>query len=145
MSATASPTTATAAATTTTAVGRDALPGDVLDNAQAALAAWGEFAATGELGVVDGSFVIGGPQYVQLEGEAPGLAETAEGPPPFEFLLTFPQVVAADGVGIATVRGTVVIARNGEIQSEVDWDIEMHWFDDEGRWRLFKATDSPPG
>ncbi len=119
------------------------LPGDVFADTQAALTAWGEFAATYDLASIEDTFVLDGPQYDQLAGEAAEQADAAPGPPPFQFLLAFPQVIVTEGNEVATVRTTVVIARAGEVDREVAWDIEMHWVEEESRWRLFKATASP--
>jgi len=143
----AAPTTTGAAVeqpTTAPPVDAISLPGDVLAHTQAALTAWGVFAATYDLSVIDGTFVLDGPQYGQLAGEAE-IQTGGTDDPPFEFLLAFPQVVNTEGNENATVRATVVIARNGEVAQEVEWDIEMQWNAQEGRWRLFKATETASG
>jgi len=43
--------------------------GGEIEAATAAVAAWGSFAATGDIGVVSAWFAVDGPQYAQLQSE----------------------------------------------------------------------------
>jgi len=104
---------------------------DPVEATRAALAAWGEFAVTGDLSGVRLTFVVGGPQLGQLEQEAGRIHSTdAAG---YQVSLTDTSVEEAGGV--ATVTGTVVWARVGEADQLYRWAIELH--EVEGAWRLF--------
>lgn len=100
---------------------------------RAALAAWGDFAVTGNLSAVRQTFAPGGPQLSQLEQESERLGSTDAAESGYVVTLTDASVDAADGV--ATVTGTVVWSRTGETDQAYRWAIELHQAD--GGWRLF--------
>lgn len=104
---------------------------DPVGATRAALAAWGEFAVTGDLSRVRLTFAAGGPQLSQLEQEAKRIRPTD--PADYRVSLTDATVEAAGGV--ATVTGTVVWARPGEADQVYRWAIELHEVG--GAWRLF--------
>ena len=105
----------------------------VLDAMDRALAAWGEFAVTGDLTLVAGLFVVHGPQLEQLRGEAAALLAEPLGPPPYVFEVHDP-VVTIDDPGEAIVAAQVVMTRPGESPQEFDWRIHLHQIG--GTWQL---------
>ncbi len=106
----------------------------VLDAMDRALAAWGEFAVTGDLTLVAGFFVVHGPQLEQLRGEAAALLAEPLGPPPYVFEVHDP-VVTMEDPGEAIVAAQVVMARPGEPPQEFDWRIHLHQTGD--TWQLW--------
>lgn len=108
---------------------------DPVEAARASLAAWGRFAATGDLTEVRRSFVAGGPQLTQLEAQAGRITPpTGLSAPGYVVTLTDPRSEAAPGV--ASVTGTVVWSRSGEADRAYHWAIVLHQAED-GSWRLF--------
>ena len=97
--------------------------GGEIEAATAAVEAWGSFAATGDIGLVDGWFAVDGPQYAQLQREVESITPGGI----YDFALE-------DGVVVegGLVRGTVTITGGyGESQT-YRWDIELvrqgpHW------------------
>lgn len=108
---------------------------DPVEAARTALAAWGHFAATGDLTQVRRSFAAGGPQLVQLEDEAASepsrVGTSAPG-----YVVTLPEPQAEVLSGAATVTGTVIWSRDGEPDRTYRWAIELRQADDDS-WRLF--------
>ena len=102
-----------------------------IEAATAAVEAWGSFAATGDIGLVDGWFAIDGPQYEQLQSEADSIL-----PGVYDFVL-------ADGVvvGPGLVRATVTITGgNGETQTYL-WDIEL--VHEHNHWKVWTVRTTP--
>ena len=141
------PTTATTAPTATTAsTATTAVDGStsttvassaeaiVLEATDRALAAWGEFAVTGDLALATGLFVVHGPQLEQLRGEAAALLADPLGPPPYLFEVRDPEVTMEDP-GEAIVAAQVVMTRTGETPQEFDWRIHLHQIG--GAWQLW--------
>lgn len=108
---------------------------DPVDAARAALAAWGEFAVTGDLTRVRLVFSADGPQLTQLEGEAGRISPPAgTSVPGYLVTLTDPRSEVASDT--ATITGSVVWSHPAEPDQTYRWAIEMHAADD-GTWRLF--------
>ncbi len=108
---------------------------DPVEAARTGLAAWGHFAATGDLTHVRRSFAAGGPQLVQLEDEARrGPSQVGTSLRGYVVTLREPQAEVLSGV--ATVTGTVFWSRAGEADRTYRWAIELRQADD-GSWRLF--------
>lgn len=141
-SSTAAPTPTTVASSTSTSAVDGSTPttaalspeAAVLDAMDRALAAWGEFAVTGDLTLVTGLFVVHGPQLEQLRGEAAALLAEPLGPPPYVFEVDDP-VVTIDDPGEAIVAAQVVMTRPGEAPQEFDWRIHLHQIG--GTWQLW--------
>lgn len=113
----------------------------VLAGTEAALHAWGRFAATGDIAAVDDDFWLEGPQRAQLAAEAPGIRDAPPGPPPYEFTLNEGAVVTVTG-DVAEVVGTVTVSRPGAETAAYDWTLEMRWEPVSGRWRLWTVSAS---
>lgn len=102
---------------------------DPISVAAAALEAWGEFAATGDLSIVEGLFDVQGPQYAQLAAED---VDRSGGVP---YDVTIEQAeVTVDG-DVAHVRGTVIWSRAREPEQRYEWSIELRLA--AGEWRLW--------
>jgi hypothetical protein len=103
-----------------------------IEAATAAVEAWGSFAATGDIGLVESWFAVDGPQYAQLQSEADSILPGGV----YDFAL-------ADGVviGPGLVRGTVTITgRNGESQTYL-WDIEL--IQQHNHWKVWTVRTTP--
>ncbi|HEY7563906.1 MAG TPA: hypothetical protein VIA81_03195 [Acidimicrobiia bacterium] len=98
---------------------------------EAALAAWAEFAGTGDMSTVDDVFVIGGPQHQQLRREAATIVPGSI----YEFTLSEPELVAA-----GLVRGVVTVRRAGERELVFNWDLQL--IEENGRWKLWTVHRS---
>ncbi|MGH8874107.1 MAG: hypothetical protein ACRDVM_02475, partial [Acidimicrobiia bacterium] len=127
-----SPTTTTMAPSTTSAVP------EVVAAAEDALQAWGEFAVTGRVVLLEGTFDPAGPQYQQLASEASGLQAEPLGPPPYQFILHSPKVLG-EGDELV-VRGSVTMSRLSEPDRHYSWDLVMRRR--EGRWLLWTVEES---
>lgn len=88
------------------------------------LAAWGRFAVTGDLSVLEPWFDIDGPQYRQLAAEAEELAAVALGPPPYSVVM-FDAVVVEETADEVRLRGRVVFVRTGEASQSFDWEVVL--------------------
>ena len=108
---------------------------DPVEAARTALAAWGDFAVTGDLTRVRLVFSAGGPQLTQLEDEAARITRPADTSVP-RYLVTLTDPRSEVASDTATVTGTVVWSRVAESDQTYRWAIEMHKADD-GTWRLF--------
>ena len=108
----------------------------VVADARQALAAWGEFAVTGDLGKVEGWFFKEGPQYRKLAAEAPGLRARGLGPPAYRFELQSPRV-SRQAADRRVVQGTVVVSRPGEQVQRYRWVLYLRLDREHGRWRLW--------
>lgn len=104
---------------------------DPVEAARAALAAWGDFAGSGDLSQVRTTFDAEGPQLRQLEQEAARM-EGAAGDY-YRVSLTDATLEASDDA--ATVTGTVTWSLAGEADQVYRWAIELRSV---GRtWQLF--------
>ncbi len=111
--------------------------------ARAALAAWGRFAVSGDLGKVAGVFVPDGPQYRQLAGDA-GIPRLVSGiARPYEVSLSDVHLGEAPP-GEAVVIGTVVWTRPGEPDQRYAWELELRSADGNA-WRLWTVRDAASG
>lgn len=113
----------------------------VLAHTDEALAAWGLFAATGELDDVEATFA-GGPQLEQLRSEAPDRVASGPGLPAFDFAMSDSEVVNVDG-NVASVRTAVTMARRGADTAEFFWQIDLRWDEDRSRWMLYTVATVP--
>ena len=111
---------------------------DVLPTVEAALAAWGEFAVTGDLSLVAATFDHGGPQYTQLRSEAPELAAEPLGPPPYVFTMIEPVLRRPD-LDRAAVVTDVALDRLDEPTQTFRWRIVMRWVG--GNWLLWNVKE----
>jgi hypothetical protein len=94
-----------------------------IDAATAAVEAWGSFAATGDIGLVEGWFSVDGPQYAQLLSEAESIIPGGV----YAFALA-EAVVVEPGL----VRGIVTVTGERRESRTYEWDIELihqdaHW------------------
>jgi hypothetical protein len=117
------------------------IEGEVVADLRAALAAWGEFAATGDLDIVDPHFWLTGPQREQLGREAPAILDDPPGPPPYEFVLSDPAVEAVSN-DVVDVAGIVTVSRPGVDSTTYEWRLEMRRDPESGRWLLWTVTTS---
>ncbi len=106
-----------------------------IDSAAKALAAWGQFAVTGDPAALEGFFDKEGPQYRALKDEAPGLVGTARGGTPYRVTLTSDDIMSGQ-TGEAVLRGKVSWARPGESDQVHLWEIVLRATHD-GRWLLW--------
>jgi len=126
-----------------TAQGRAPEAGPVdprIDSAAKALAAWGQFAATGDLAALEGFFDKEGPQYRALKHEAASLAGASPGERPYRVTLSNPAVTSADTRQIA-VAGSVVWSRQPEVDQAFAWQIVLRT-SPEGRWVLWTVQNA---
>lgn len=113
---------------------------DVVIAMQDALAAWGQFAVSGQLDDLGDHFVVGGAQRRQLRSESASIQAAPPGPPPYVVTTgdVFSISVAADDV---VLRTDVTWSRPGEDDQTFTWDIQMRRV--EGRWRLLTVAAAP--
>ena len=120
-----------AATTTTTAEQR------VIADGEKALADWGEFAVTNDLGKVKDSFWANGPQYKQLAKEAKEREGKPLGPPPYKLTMSGVQVLEPRE-DQRVLRGRVQMTRPGEQPQAFNWDVWLQLDQAaDGRWRLW--------
>ncbi len=139
----AAPTTSTfPTSTTTTPSGVTVAVPDPLDVVEGALVAWGAFAVTGDMAVLESWFDPKGPQYRQLAAEAEELAAVPLGPPSYSVAMFDPVVV--EGEGETRVTGRVVFSRPGEASQSFAWDVVVRGPDDRLRiWTVSEVDDEP--
>jgi len=115
----------------------------VVKDGEEALKEWGMFGATGDLRVVQSSFWPDGPQYKELQKEAPGLLKRHVGLPPYQFTLQTPFQIINSGSD-KIIRGTVATSRTGEPSHRYNWDIYLRQ-DPKlgGRWRVWTVALTP--
>ena len=104
---------------------------DPVEAARAALAAWGDFAGSGDLSQVRTTFAADGPQLRQLQQEAARIEGTAGD----SYRVTLTGATAEAGDDATTVTGTVTWSRVGEADQVYRWAIELRFED--GTWQLF--------
>ena len=106
--------------------------------AESALAAWGEFAVTGDLALLDGVFDPAGPQYQEAEAEAPERQADDLGPPLYVFTLEDPEVIQVND-NHALVDAAVTMARPGEDDQQFTW--RLHLTRRDGTWLLWTVEE----
>lgn len=111
----------------------------VIADGQQSLAAWGEFAVTGDLAIVEEWFAPDGPQYGVLAAEAINLTAEPLGPPAYIFTMSDPEVIDV-GVGERIMRGAVHITRAGEQPQEHEWDLHLRRDSARERWMVWTAN-----
>ena len=114
----------------------------VIADGQRALADWGEFAVTNDLGQVKDTFWANGPQYKELAREAKARKKPI-GPPPYTLTMSGVQVLKPRP-DQRVLRGKVQMTRPGEKPQTFNWDVWLQ-LDPEagGRWRLWTVQDTP--
>lgn len=100
----------------------------VMASARAAMSAWGEFASTGDVGLLEGHFDASGPQYRQLALEAAGV-KAARPTSGYEVECKgFVETLSGDR---ATVRASVTWRRGAEPEQQWEWFIDLRRTDAE--------------
>ena len=99
-----------------------------------ALAAWGRFAASGDLAVVRVWFVPDGPQFERFADEA---REGGVGGDPYSVTLEVTDALTLQDS--AQVTGRVVFVRTGEPSQSFNWSIELVRRD--GRWLVWTVDE----
>jgi hypothetical protein len=103
---------------------------------QRALADWGVFAVTNDLGQVKDTFWANGPQYRQLAREARARKKPI-GPPPYTVTMSGVQVLKPRP-DQRVLRGRVQMTRPGERPQTFNWDVVMQLDQAAGgQWRLW--------
>ena len=112
----------------------------VIADGEKALADWGVFAVTNDLGTVKESFWDNGPQYKQLAEEAKTRKKI--GPPPYTMTMTGVRVLKPHE-DQRILRGKVQMSRPGEKPQTFNWDV---WLKVDpaagGRWRLWTVGNT---
>jgi hypothetical protein len=112
----------------------------VIADGEKALADWGVFAVTNDLGTVKESFWDNGPQYKQLAEEAKTRKKI--GPPPYTMTMTGVRVLKPSE-DQRILRGKVQMSRPGEKPQTFNWDV---WLKVDpaagGRWRLWTVGNT---
>ena len=112
----------------------------VIADGEKALADWGVFAVTNDLGTVKESFWDNGPQYKQLAEEAKTRKKI--GPPPYTMTMTGVRVLKPSE-DQRILRGKVQMSRPGEEPQSFNWDV---WLKVDpaagGRWRLWTVGNT---
>jgi hypothetical protein len=112
----------------------------VIADGEKALADWGVFAVTNDLGTVKESFWDDGPQYKQLAKEAQTRKKI--GPPPYTMTMTGVRVLKPSE-DQRILRGKVQMSRPGEEPQTFNWDV---WLKVDpaagGRWRLWTVGNT---
>jgi hypothetical protein len=123
-------------ATTTTTPEQKAIA-----DGEKALADWGVFAVSNDLGDVKDSFWANGPQYKQLAKEAK--ARKPVGPPPYKMTISGVQVLKPRE-DQRVLRGRVQLTRPGEKPQSFDWDVwlQLDKAAADGRWRLWTVRET---
>ena len=109
-----------------------------LEAAQQALHAWGRFAVTGDLEELDGHFHPDGPQYAQLQDEAPAVHGRSDGGPPYSFEIEDATVDALHARR-ALLNVEVTLNRPGEPTRSLRWELDLVHQPHDG-WTLWTVT-----
>ena len=113
----------------------------VIADGQRALADWGEFAVTNDLGQVKDTFWANGPQYKQLAQEAKARKKPI-GPPPYTVTMSGVQVLKPRP-DQRILRGRVQMTRPGERPQTFNWDVLMQVDQAAGgQWRLWTVRNT---
>jgi hypothetical protein len=108
----------------------------VIADGQRALADWGVFAVTNDLGQVKDTFWANGPQYKLLAKEAKARKKPI-GPPPYTVTMSGVQVLKPRP-DQRILRGQVQMTRPGERPQTYHWDVLMQLDQAAGgQWRLW--------
>lgn len=99
-----------------------------------ALKSWSQFTSLGELAVLDEVFMLEGPQYGQLVGEAPS------GEPRLTFKAE-QTVLRSEGATSATVWAKVQVTREGYQPEIREWDFDLVLTED--GWRVWTVVSAP--
>ena len=99
-----------------------------------ALAAWGRFAASGDLAVVRAWFALDGPQYGRFAKEARWGGVGGD-----PYAVTLEVIDELTLPGSAQVTGRVVFVRTGEPSQSFRWSIELVRGD--GRWLVWTVDE----
>ena len=103
--------------------------------ARAGLAAWGRFAASGDLADLAGTFDESGPQYRQLAASASGV-----GGAPYTVTIDDAQVAAVDD-HTTEVTVTAEWSRPDEVIQRYRWTIELRRTDT--TWQVWTVLPGP--
>lgn len=113
--------------------------GSVEESVDAAMAAWGRFAVSGDLQELGGWFAVDGPQYRQFEGEAKQLASDPIGPPAYSVVVEDLRVERSEGE--ARAGGRFVFVRTGEASRSYSWVVVLTRGG--GRWVVWTVLEDP--
>lgn len=108
--------------------------------ATAAVGAWGDFATTGDLAAVAGTFVVDGPQHRQLAQEAPA-RQAAQGGAPYRFVVSGATVLDQRPDGDRVVRADLELVRDGSPVQRYRWDLRLR-ADPAGAWRIWTVSEA---
>ena len=108
--------------------------GQVTD-VESALEAWARFASDGDLEHLAGRFVVDGPQYQQLAGEAANRQWDGRD---YEF-----ELADAEVVGSGLVAGTVTVRQEGEVTMTARWEFDLRLVDDHWQIWTLRTLDQP--
>ncbi|MEW6474316.1 MAG: hypothetical protein AB1679_18850 [Actinomycetota bacterium] len=109
--------------------------------AREALAAWGRFATTGDLSVVDGWVAPDGPQYRKFTEEA---RAGAAGDQTTHVVTVSDATVLSDDGHEAVVALMAHWTQASQSADDFTWDVVLR-FDITGRWIVWTVRDRPPG
>lgn len=99
---------------------------DLITDTRSALEAWARFASSGDVRALDGHFLVGGPQYLQLQSETSSVGDGDD----YSFTLQDAEIVH-EGL----IAGTVTVYRDGVFSSSHRWEIELRLPGD--RWQIW--------
>lgn len=118
------------------------VPSPIVDGAVEALDAWSEFATTGDLAVLDSSFVRNGPQWRQFEAESAAWTERPVDEPLRLQVRQF-RLRHLDPT-TATVWVEVKASRAGFVSEVFGWDFDL--VRENGGWRVWTVVPAgePP-
>jgi hypothetical protein len=113
-----------------------------VESARAALAAWGRFAASGDLATLAGYFDPDGPQYRLLANEAAnGAARLGRGDP-YNVTVTNAKVIAQTATE-AVLSASAVWERPGEASQTFRWELVLR-LEDADHWLVWTLRDKEP-
>ncbi len=118
------PTSPTAASTNRTTLELATHPDERVIAAEAALNAWGQFAVTGDVELLEDSFDTTGPQYRALVDEAAAIATDPAGTPPYDIELETARVDETSA-NEAVVAVSARWSRPGEPDRCFAWDVVL--------------------
>jgi len=106
-----------------------------------ALDAWAQLATTGDSAVLSAAFVVGGPQYRQLEAES-SARDASDSLEPLRFTIR-ELLLRTSGPEYATVWASVEVSRVGFETETRSWDFDL--IGSGGRWQVWTviAADRP--
>lgn len=101
------------------------------------LAAWGEFAVTGDLGGLEPWFDPAGPQFDRFREEAPDLGADPLGDPPYT--VTFEESDREVSDDEIRVHARVVFVRTGEPSQSFNWVIVLRQAE---TWQIWTVEEA---